>query len=857
MATTALASSHDDDDELMLDKKAITALRRFAPIDPDFLLALLVQGGHHPGSDSFFPALDALSRRFGSLKDEELRAETSRRARIFGGYQTAARRGKRPYATTLFDLIEPPIGSCTCLDFRRAALGVCKHLLSALVHVFEQPGALDRAVDERARTPALVWDWRRAPGVEVDPVSTTVFTGGKGDTPAARRAFGEWQTALTACRKPSARAHHLATFASLLAEHPELTVDPAFPAVVAEELAVASREAHAAQAAGAALAAEHTLGRKLYPYQREAVATALARGRLLLADDMGLGKTTQAAAFGHLLWISGEVRRGLIVCPASLRPQWEREWTAVSAAPVRRVDGALSERRRAYAETTNGFLLVSYETLLRDLAGIQAFSPEVVIVDEGQRIKNYATRTANAVKALSAPYRLLLTGTPLENRLDELASLLDWIDDRTLAPKWRLTTDYGQKDGMRNLAALRARLSTRVVRRVRKEVASQLPPRTDTRVPILLTTEQRRAHDELTPPISQLLSISEHRPLTREQFFRLMGLFASQRIIVNGLAQASFEDVWPNLADEAPTQERLEELDSPKLGELRRLVTDLVIDQDRTIIVFSQWKRMLRLAAWAIGDVLAGAGLRAAFFTGDESKKAREAAVRDLHDDPRTRVLFLTDAGGVGLNLQEAASACIHLELPWNPAVLEQRTSRIYRPGQSLPVDVFHLVGEDCIESRIARLLNHKRALFDAVFTSELDEVSFEASGSFLATARELVGPESAVGGGNGDGGDGGDGGGARPAREEGDGGHEPTSLESAETAAPDPREDSVGTAAPPEAGRDLATNDAGAVAALLGSLRLSRTPEGQVRIEAPPEAAMAVASLLEGLAALLRAGRA
>src|SRR5207244_12167344 len=128
-----------------------------------------------------------------------------------------------------------------------------------------------------------------------------------------------------------------------------------------------------------------------------------------------------------------------------------------------------------------------------------------------------------------------------------------------------------------------------------------------------------------------------------------------------------------------PTESTLRGLASPKLVEFRELIGQLALAEGRKVVVFSQWRRMLRLAHWATRDQLAREGVRPAFFTGEESQKRRTQNIVDFHDAPACRVLFATDAGGVGLNLQRAASACINIELPWNPAVLEQRIGRIYR----------------------------------------------------------------------------------------------------------------------------------------------------------------------------------
>ncbi len=168
-----------------------------------------------------------------------------------------------------------------------------------------------------------------------------------------------------------------------------------------------------------------------------------------------------------------------------------------------------------------------------------------------------------------------------------------------------------------------------------------------------------------------------------------------------------------------------------------------MIDQGRKIVVFSQWRRMLTLAQWAVSDLLGDSGLRSGFFTGAEGQRRRTQNIVEFHDDPTFRILFTSDAGGVGLNLQHAANCVINIELPWNPAVLEQRIGRIYRIGQKLPIDVYNLVCEQGIESRIAALVGSKQAFFKGLFDGESDSVQFEQSSNFLAKVQKLYEPEA------------------------------------------------------------------------------------------------------------------
>jgi SNF2 family DNA or RNA helicase len=479
-----------------------------------------------------------------------------------------------------------------------------------------------------------------------------------------------------------------------------------------------------------------------------------------------------------------------------------------------------------------------YEQLIRDIDVVRQWVPDIVVLDEAQRIKNWATKTAITVKRLNPPYRVVLTGTPMENRLDELASIVEWVDDFALEPKWRLAAWHttpadgaAEIGGARNLDTLRARLATCMVRRVRREVLSQLPARTDTRVPIEMTPEQIDEHDALNLPIAQTLGRAKRRPLTRPEFLRLMSLLTTQRIIANGLAQLRFEQIWPDLSRiERPTESALRGLGSPKLLEFRELIAQLALAQRRKVVVFSQWRRMLTLADWATRDQLARAGLRAAFFTGAEGQTRRTQNIVEFHEDPACRVLFATDAGGVGLNLQRAANACINLELPWNPAVLEQRIGRIHRLGQRRPIEVYNLVSEPGIESRIADIIGSKTALFAGLFDGTSDEVTFERSASFLSRIAQVVAPVQ-----------------IRAADTDSDDAATDREIDAVVAAGDESRD-------PPAATVPVAERSAADIARVLSGLTVRRTDKGGLVIEAPPETASTLAALFAGMAQLLQA---
>jgi superfamily II DNA or RNA helicase len=846
-------------------------------------------------------AMDALLRRLESARKDGLRIESRpEQGRVLGLYGTR-RRGSdaRPYRTIVSG-VDPLRGRCDCPDYIKNSLGLCKHVLVVLDHLHARPGLIKQARKEQER------------------LNSTPFAGPGWDPIRPLLGFGDWLERVTWHGVDSAKGERTRVAAALAWFRPgqhgtrvlsnthrddpvkrlELVEcllkvvpsggsgvksDPALRALLIHERAKLNRVVGKTLWPSEQKAVMRGLKCPLYSYQREGVKRFLEAGRLLLADDMGLGKTAQAIACCDILWRTGRVRRGLIIAPASLKPQWAREWAHFSDLPISVIDGNPTERQSYYSKFKEGLLIINYEQLIRDLETVRGWNPDLVVLDEAQRIKNWATKTALSVKGLNPPYRLVLTGTPMENRIEELASIVEWVDDWALEPKWRLPALHamrsdGRKEitGVRNLDTIRERLRPCMVRRVRQEVLDQLPPRTDIRVPIEMTEAQMEEHDALNQPIAQLVQISLKRPLTQVEFLRLMSLLTTQRIISNGLAQLQFEHVWPSIRTCTPEESVIKGLSAPKLLELRQLVRQLVIDQERKTVVFSQWRRMLNLAHWAVADMLGEQRLRAGFFTGAEKQTRRTQNIVEFHDDPGFRILFASDAGGVGLNLQRAANCVINLELPWNPAVLEQRIGRIYRLGQKQPIDVYNLVCEQGIEARIADLVGNKQAFFKGLFDGDSDSVKFDQAGSFLSRVQKVYDPSTfaaatAVGG-------------AEEIEltdladvgiddevsdpfeeliEAGDESRDPVGpatdaagelTRSAAIATTEPTTTIPADATLPVAPIQRALPGMDEVRELFAQLQVRRETTGKVVIEAPPQAASTLSALFEGMAALLQA---
>jgi superfamily II DNA or RNA helicase len=484
---------------------------------------------------------------------------------------------------------------------------------------------------------------------------------------------------------------------------------------------------------------------RLHPYQEEGARFLARTGRAFLADDMGLGKTVQAVVATILLRECAGLRRALVVCPASLKHQWRHEIDKICGERAHVVDGPRSDRLETYARWRHGFLILNYELILRDLEAIRRAGTDLVILDEAQRIKNWSTKTAQAVKRLHSPHAFVLTGTPLENRLLELHSLVEFLHRRAAGPRWRLlpfhtvTESRGRVIAYEGLDVLRGRLRDFFLRRERREVQHQLPERTDNTFWTGMSAAQLRPYRKHAAAAAAVLSRAQ--PLRPQDVRALLRALTSMRILCNAHAQYAWERYAASGGGAAA-------LHSPKLEEFARVLDDLLDESDRKILVFSQWERMLRLAHFAVRALLDRRDVRAEVFHGGLGSRARVDMLDAFRRDPEFRVMFSTDAGGLGLNLQEA-SVVVNLEVPWNPAVLEQRIGRVHRMGQRRSVQVLHFVTKGAIEERVLQVVQSKRALFDGLLVDEADEIILDepTSSGWIERARVLLGDADVRGG--------------------------------------------------------------------------------------------------------------
>src|SRR5882762_8347353 len=248
----------------------------------------------------------------------------------------------------------------------------------------------------------------------------------------------------------------------------------------------------------------------LFPYQIQGALFVACRGRVILADDMGLGKTIQAIAGAELLRRHRGLERVLVVAPASVKYQWKTEIEKFCELPAQVIDGLMPYRKKLYANPTF-FNLTSYELVLKDIEDMHNMRPDLIILDEAQRIRNWATATARIIKQLKSRYAFVLTGTPLENKLEELYSVVEFVDGRRLGPAFRFLKEHrmeseeGKLLGYRGLEQIHKQLEPILLRRSRKEVLKDLPPRTDQVFYVPLTPEQAEPYWEQSEILGQLM----------------------------------------------------------------------------------------------------------------------------------------------------------------------------------------------------------------------------------------------------------------------------------------------------------------------------------------------------------------
>jgi len=642
---------------------------------------------------------------------------------VFGTYAVSSMQWASPYMVEIRDL-SGMRNSCSCGDYEMNRLGTCKHIERTLQYLTQRSTKRDLADASTNGSPfyELFMDVTCYPpqlrlsrpmkeddliecriGVFFD--SNGISLGGAAD--AYHSVIGS-MAKFTAAQKKRVR----------VSRHIQPWMD-----IFEREASLRKAKAGYLEDVQQQKRSSNPLTVPLYPYQYDGMLHLAFTGRAILADEMGLGKTVQAIAAAELLRQLGRVTRVLVICPASLKSEWEEQYHFFTSRTASLLYGSRRLRLDHYADKPP-FLVVNYEQARSDVDDInRLYMPDLTILDEAQRIKNWPTKTAKTIKRIQSPYAFVLTGTPMENRIEELYSLTEFVNPHVFGSLFRFQREFMEPSAEgkaipRNLDELHRRISSVMLRRRKHDVEENLPERTDKNFFVPMTKEQLSRYKDFGHKITILLNIMKQRPLRKEEQDRLQLLLGCMRMTCD----------TPYILDQDC---RL----CPKLDELENILDEVLSDGDVKVIIFSEWVRMLSL----VQDLLAEKQIGYALHVGKIPQQKRRVEINRFKQDPECRIFLSSESGGAGLNLQ-AASVVINLDLPWNPAKLEQRIARAWRKNQKRHVQVINLISENTIEHAMLAKLAYKQNLSNAV----LDGVSLPEEDrdyqTFVQRLAELMG---------------------------------------------------------------------------------------------------------------------
>lgn len=617
--------------------------------------------------------------------DEQFKILPPDTGKVYGDYLAASVKSKQQYKVALRSA-DNSLNFCSCPDFKVNQLGTCKHIEAILLKLRAKPAT------------------RRALQEPYNPDYTSVYLSYVGERRIKIRigtaASREYKNLAALFFNAGNELKDVDNFAIFLAKAEQL--HNGFRCYAdALEYIIQQRDYNYRKATVKKLGKKLLTGiskAKLFPYQQTGVLFAATAGRCILADDMGLGKTLQAITANEVMRKYFHISKAVIVCPTSLKYQWKNEIIKFTGnTKICVVEGHLLNRMKQYAEQAHDYFIVSYNVAGNDYEYLNEMGADLLILDEAQRIKNWRSKISAKIKRIKTPYAFVLTGTPVENNIEELYSLMQIVNPYLLGSlhhflqKHQLTDEYtGKVTGYRDLNQIGSLLSDVMLRRTKKEVLKELPSRMDKNLLVPMTEEQMKMHNEGADTVAKLV----HK-------WRRMGFLSEEdrQRLLNNL------NVMRMVCDSTFILDQSTNFQT-KLDEVQNILEEIIAMEGEKVVVFSQWERMTRLVA----HILEEQGIGFKYLHGGVASKNREELFTSFNTDPECRVFLSTDAGGVGLNLQ-AAAYIINLDIPWNPAILEQRVGRIYRLGQKKNVSVINLVAKGTIEERMLDVLQFKRSV--------------------------------------------------------------------------------------------------------------------------------------------------
>lgn len=641
---------------------------------------------------------------------------------VFGDYQVSNFEKRNKYKVSIRDN-QNSMNFCSCLDFKTNQLGTCKHIEAVLWNIQNHP----RLAEYLKKDFKISYTSVYLSYVGNRKVKIRIGTDHEKEFKQLAELFFDEENSL--------KTNAFSSFEVFLEKAYALDAD--FRCYNdAMEFVLNIREQNRRCESLDKLfpkseALQGLLKTEFFPYQHEGVLFAAKAGRALIADEMGLGKTIQAIGAAELLRKEQHISSVLIICPTSLKYQWQSEIERFSDSSVRVIEGLPLARTQQYTGP-EFYKIVSYHTVINDIAAINSAGYDMIVLDEAQRIKNWNTKIALAVKKIKSPYCVVLTGTPLENKLEELYSIVQFIDPFRLGPyhqflnRYQIKNDTGKIVGYKNLNEIAEMLRGLLLRRTKKEVLSQLPERMEKILFVPMTQAQKDMHEEFNGVVARLVQKWQRMGFLNEK--------DRQSLLINlNLMRMVCDSTY--IVDQTTRHDT-------KINELMSILDECFEQSDEKVVVFSQWERMTRLVAQEL-DLL---GIKYEYLHGGVPSQKRKALFDNFNNDPDCRVFLSTDAGSTGLNLQ-SASMLVNLDIPWNPAILEQRIARIHRLGQKKNVSIINFVSKDTIEERMLSLLGFKSSLAKGILDLGEDTIFMgdDKFRKFMQTVNEMTEPSEAT----------------------------------------------------------------------------------------------------------------
>jgi len=633
----------------------------------------------------------AQDRYFGIIKlDNDVK--------VFGDYQVYNPEKDTSYKVALRSQ-DGNWNFCSCLDFKTNHLGTCKHLEAVLKEVQSKRG--NKTILKNGYQPSY----------------TSVYLNYKGNRDVRIRIGNENKPEYERLAQKyfdadrTLKPESYLSFETFLAQAKEINEDfRCYDDAIDFILSTRENQRRANLLKEKYPDATHINGvikATLFPYQKEGVLFAAQKGRAMIADEMGLGKTIQAIAVAELLKKEVLISNVVVVCPTSLKYQWQAEIRKFSDSSVVVIEGLPHIRKEQYKKDAF-YKIVSYHTLKNDIEFVNQTDVDLVILDEAQRIKNWKTQLAQGVKKINSRYAVVLTGTPLENKMEELYSIVQFIDPFKMGPyhtflnRYQEFNDAGKVIGYRNLNEIGELLSDVMIRRKKDKVLKDLPERIDKNLLVPMTEMQMDWHTEFQNVVARLVF--------KWRRYRFLSEQDRQKLLINlNLMRMVCDSTY--IIDEKTRHDT-------KIDELMNILEEYFDGNKEKVVIFSQWARMTRL----IASELDARGISYQNLHGGVPSAKRKELFEVFNNDPESRVFLSTDAGSTGLNLQ-SASMLINMDIPWNPAILEQRIARIHRIGQKNNITVLNFVATGTIEHRMLDVLKIKSSLAEGILDQGDDTI--------------------------------------------------------------------------------------------------------------------------------------